>query len=142
MNSRHSRASKSRWLFYASLAATFATSSFAPTSAFAAQDCASLANLKIDNTNLLSASDVPANGDLPAYCRVLGFVRPAINFEIKLPVQGWNGKFYMVGCGGFCGTLNSEARGFSNAMNFGLRRNYTVSASDSGHWGTNTVDAR
>ena len=66
----------------------------------------------------------------------------AINFEIKLPLQAWNGKFYMVGCGGFCGTLNSEARGFSNAMNFGLRRNYAVSASDSGHWGTNSVDAR
>ena len=113
-----------------------------PTSAFAAQDCAALANLKIDNTNLLSAAEVPAAGDLPAYCRVLGYVRPAINFEIKLPLREWNGKFYMVGCGGFCGTLNSEARGFSNAMNFGLRRNYAVSASDSGHWGTNSVDAR
>ena len=113
-----------------------------PTSAFAAQDCAALANLKINNTNLLSAAEVLADGDLPAYCRVLGYVRPAINFEIKLPLQAWNGKFYMVGCGGFCGTLNSEARGFSNAMNFGLRRNYAVSASDSGHWGTNAVDAR
>src|SRR3954469_1105954 len=91
----------------------------AVTSAAAAQDCAALANLKIDNTNLLSATEVPAAGDLPAYCRVLGYVRPAINFEIKLPLQAWNGKFYTVGCGGFCGTLNSEARGFSNAMNFG-----------------------
>jgi feruloyl esterase len=113
-----------------------------PTSAFAAQDCAGRANLKIDNTNLLSATEVPASDDLPAYCRVLGYVRPAINFEIKLPLQGWNGKFYMVGCGGYCGTLNSEARGFRNAMNFGLRRNYVVSVSDSGHWGTGVSEAR
>jgi hypothetical protein len=51
------------------------------TTTMAAQDCASLANLKIENTNLLSSTEVPAAGDLPAYCRVLGFVRPAINFE-------------------------------------------------------------
>ena len=137
-----SQASKSTWLLSTSLiAAAIAMWSGVPTSAFAAQDCAALANLKINNTNLLSAAEVPADGDLPAYCRVLGYVRPAINFEIKLPLQAWNGKFYMVGCGGFCGTVNSEARGFSNAMNFGLRRNYAVSVSDSGHWGTNAVDA-
>ncbi len=124
------------------IAAGLAMSSLIPTSAFAAQDCAGLANLKIDNTNLLSAVEVPASGDLPAYCRVLGYVRPAINFEIKLPLQGWNGKYYMVGCGGWCGTVNSEAPGFSNAMNFGLRRNYAVSVSDSGHWGTGVADAR
>src|ERR1700687_5388327 len=89
-----------------------ALSSLAPSSAFAAQDCAGLANLKNENTNLLSATEVPASGDLPAYCRVLGYVRPAINFEIRLPLQQWNGKFYQVGCGVFCGTLNTEASGF------------------------------
>jgi hypothetical protein len=73
---------------------------------------------------------------------VLGYVPPAVNFEIKLPLREWNGKFYMVGCGGYCGTLNSEARGFQNAMNFGLRRNYVVAVSDSGHWGTGAGDAR
>jgi hypothetical protein len=91
------------------------------TSAMAAQDCASLANLKIENTNLLSSTEVPAAGDLPGYCRVLGFVRPAINFEVCLPLQSWNAKFYMAGCGGFCGTLDADRPGFTNAMNFGLR---------------------
>src|SRR5260370_41755819 len=107
--------------------------SLLPTPASAVQDCAALANLKIDNTNLLSAVEVPASGDLPAYCRVLGYVRPAINFEIKLPLQGWNGKYYMVGCGGWSGTVNSEAPGFCNTMNLGLRRNYAASVSHSGH---------
>src|SRR4051812_50226614 len=69
-------------------------------SARAAQDCASLANLKVETANLLSATEVPAAADLPAYCRVLGYVRPAINFEVRLPLQGWNSKFYMVGGGG------------------------------------------
>jgi hypothetical protein len=115
---------------------------FGASAAHAAQDCASLANLKVENTNLLSAAEVPTTGDLPAYCRVLGFVRPAINFEVRLPLQSWNSKFYMVGCGGFCGTLDTDRPGFTNAANFGLRRNYAVVAMDSGHWGTSAVDGR
>src|SRR5271166_3453946 len=99
------------------IAAGLAVSSLLPTPASAAQDCAALANLKIENTNLLSATRVAASGDLPAYCRVLGYVRPAINFEVRLPLQNWNGKLYMAGCGGFCGTLNADAPGFTNAMN-------------------------
>ena len=79
---------RSKWLISSCLiGAATVLSSFTPTSARAAQDCASIANLKIQDTNLLSAIEVPANGDLPAYCRVLGYVRPAINFEIRLPVQ-------------------------------------------------------
>jgi len=117
-------------------------SSIAPTTALAAQDCGAIARLKIENANLLSATEVAASGDLPAYCRVLGYVRPAINFEIRLPLHDWNGKFYMTGCGGFCGILNADAPGFTNAMNFGLRRGYAVATSDSGHWGTSVIDGR
>jgi hypothetical protein len=109
--------------------------------AFAA-DCAGLAKLKIEATNLVSAAEVPAGGGLPAYCRVLGYVRPAINFEIRLPVTDWNGKFYMAGCGGFCGKLDSDRPGFTNSMNYGLRRHYAVSTMDSGHWGASVTDAR
>jgi feruloyl esterase len=104
--------------------------------------CESLTGLKIDNVNLLSATKVAATTDLPSHCRVLGYVRPAINFDIRLPVQNWNGKFYMAGCGGFCGTLDSDRTGFTNAMNYGLRRDYAVSTMDSGHWGLSVLDGR
>jgi feruloyl esterase len=63
-----------------------------------AEPCATLADLRVADTNLLSATIVPASEDLPEHCRVLGYVRPAINFEIRLPVSGWNEKFYMAGC--------------------------------------------
>ena len=114
----------------------------APAFAQTGQSCESLAGLKIDNVNLLSATSVPSTADLPSHCRVLGYVRPAINFEIRLPLQNWNGKFYMAGCGGFCGTLDSDRPGFTNAMNYGLRRNYAVATTDSGHWGTSVRDGR
>lgn len=105
-------------------------------------DCAALAAMAIPDTNLLSATLVPERDGLPAHCRVLGYVRPAINFEVRLPVSGWNGKFYMVGCGGFCGQVLSERPNFTNAMNFGLRRGYAAATTDAGHWGAGATDAR
>ncbi|WP_157080455.1 tannase/feruloyl esterase family alpha/beta hydrolase, partial [Methylobacterium variabile] len=107
-----------------------------------AAECGALASLKIEAVNLHSAAEVPPSGDLPAYCRVLGTVRPAISFEVRLPLQNWNGKYYGTGCGGFCGTLDSDRPGFTNAMNHGLRRGYAASTMDSGHWGTGSVDGR
>jgi hypothetical protein len=58
---------------------------FAGVPAARAADCADLANLKINETDLLSATTVQATAPLPEYCRVLGYIRPAINFEIRLP---------------------------------------------------------
>lgn len=108
----------------------------------AGRECASLAGMRIEDTNLLSASIVPAGNGLPEYCRVLGYVRPAVNFEVRLPTATWNGKFYMTGCGGFCGRLESDRPHLTNAMNFGLRRNYATAVTDSGHWGTSSIDGR
>ncbi|MGS0894021.1 tannase/feruloyl esterase family alpha/beta hydrolase [Burkholderia stagnalis] len=126
-----------RSLFFA-LLLLIATAAHAQT----ARPCRSLQEMRIEDANLLSAVEVPATSELPAYCRVLGFVRPSANFEIRLPIRDWNGKFYMVGCGGFCGSMMSDAPGFTNAMNFGLKRNYAAVTTDSGHWGRGPVDAR
>ncbi|UCD77599.1 MAG: tannase/feruloyl esterase family alpha/beta hydrolase, partial [Desulfobacterales bacterium] len=88
-----------------------------------------------------SSTVVPAADGAPEYCRVLGYVRPAINFEIRLPTD-WNGKFYMAGCGGYCGTLDSDRPGFINAMAYALPRGYAISTMDSGHWGSSVLDGR
>ena len=104
--------------------------------------CEILEDLRIKDTNILSASIVPAKGDFPEYIRVLGYIRPAINFEIRLPTKDWNGKFYMTGCGGFCGSVNSDSENFYLGMNYGLKRNYVVSTMDAGHWGESFSDGR
>ena len=104
--------------------------------------CASLTDIRLNDVNFLSAVERPADDLLPAHCSVTGFVRPAINFEIRLPMEGWNGGFYMAGCGGFCGQLLSDAPNFINAMNPGLVRGYAVATMDGGHWGTGSIDAR
>ncbi len=98
--------------------------------------CELLEDLRIKDTNILSASIVPADGDLPEYCRVLGYIRPAINFEIRLPTKSWNGKFFMAGCRGFCGSVNIYD------TDKAFKRNYAVSAMDGGHWGESAFDLR
>jgi hypothetical protein len=117
---------------------------FASARSGAEATCRALADLRIEDTNLLSAAVVAADDELPEYCRVLGYVRPAINFEIRLPTSNWNGKFYMAGCGGWCGKLESEnpASQFINSINYGLRRGYAVSTTDGGHWGEHLFDGR
>ena len=70
---------------------------------------------------------------------MLGYVRPAINFEIRLPTKDWNGKFYMAGCGAWCGKVEADRPGFTNAPNHGLRRNYATVTMDGGHWGADPL---
>jgi feruloyl esterase len=97
--------------------------------------CIALRDLYLHDTLVASASLVEAADDLPTFCRVLGTVRPAITFELRLPVSDWNGKLYMAGCGGFCGSLDADLPGLINAINPGLRRGYAVVTTDAGHWG-------
>lgn len=70
----------------AGAAIVFATAGAPPA---LAADCAELAKLKIDETDFLSATIVPRKAPLPEYCRVLGYVRPAVHFEFGfLPRTG------------------------------------------------------
>jgi pimeloyl-ACP methyl ester carboxylesterase len=123
------------------IAAAVAAGALAVSPAAAETACTALADLRLNDVNMLSAVMQEATDDLPEHCSVRGYVRPAINFEIRLPVD-WNGGFYMAGCGGMCGQLLADAPGFVNAMNYGLRRGYAAATMDGGHWGLNSADAR
>jgi feruloyl esterase len=104
------------------------------TSAFAADACASLKDLKLEDTTITAAESVPAGsftaGDsksyanLPAFCRVTATVSPvqdsAIRIEMWLPQDGWKGVFEGTGNGGYGG------RFIYPALASGLRRGYAV----------------
>jgi hypothetical protein len=52
-------------------------------------------------------SATAVDNGLPApYCRVLGTIDPAIQFEVRLPLAVWTQRFLQTGCGGLCGNLN------------------------------------
>ncbi len=110
------------------------------TSAFAADACASLKDLKIEDTTITAAESVPAGsftaGDtksyanLPAFCRVTATVSPvqdsAIRIEMWLPQDGWKGVFEGTGNGGYGGAFNYPV------LASGLRRGYAVINTDQG----------
>ena len=70
-------------------------------------------------------------GNLPAFCRVAGTIRPTsdsdIRFEVWLPASGWNGKFQGVGNGGYAGVINFA--GLADAV----RGGYASASTDTGH---------
>ncbi|MEJ0065209.1 MAG: tannase/feruloyl esterase family alpha/beta hydrolase [Caulobacteraceae bacterium] len=59
-------------------------------------------------STILSAVITPAAAGAPEYCDVKGYVLPQIQFELRLPTHTWNGRYFQVGCGGFCGVVNIQ----------------------------------
>lgn len=79
---------------------------------------------------------LPPAGDQPALCRVSGFVDPQVGFEIRMPVNGWNGKLLVTGCSNLCGIL--QIQGMEDA----LARGYAAATTDMGHRTGDPSDAR
>ena len=71
--------------------------------------------------------------DIPSYCQIIGYVAPQVKFELRLPVDGWNSRFLMQGCGGMCGNISMEA------CEDALVRDYAVAYTDMGHAGPQTT---
>ena len=110
----------------------------------AAADCASLAGLSLKDTKITAATIVPAKGAIPEYCKVLGSIhnlpQSTILFEVSLPTTKWNGKYYVVGGGGYNGTIPNLSQA--------LAQGYAAAGSDTGHeakdvnWAFNNLDAQ
>src|SRR5438552_13960821 len=123
--------------------AIFATASLTSAAASAASvSCESLATLALPDTTISIAALVPAGtfdppGATPpidtAACRVAGSIKPTsdsdIQFEVWMPLSGWNGKFLSAGEGGYAGTINYGGIGGA------LRRGYAGGSTDTGHVG-------
>ena len=92
-------------------------------------DCATL--LGSQHAGQINSADVvPSGSGLPEYCKVTGTIEPAVNYEIRLPTTGWNGKLLHVGCYVFCGFIPTSLG------NDALARGYAVVGTDSGHTGS------
>lgn len=115
----------------------------------APRTCESLADLRLPDTTVRSATTVagtltlpggPPIEGLPALCRVVGVIRPTsdshIGFEVWLPAAGWNGKFQGIGNGGFAGAISYDM------LAYAVRRGYAAASTDTGHEGSGATDAR
>jgi feruloyl esterase len=107
----------------------------------AAATCEALAQLSLPGATITTAQSVPAGkftppdghalGNLPAFCRVAGVIKPSsdsdIQFEVWMPSSGWNGKYQGIGNGGFAGTIGYAAMGAA------IYRGYASASTDTGH---------
>ena len=86
------------------------------------------------------AAAAPAGPVLPAHCRIAATLKPSadsvIDVEVWMPeASSWNGKFQMVGNGGWAGTISFAA--MANAVQEG----YATASTDTGHKGGNALFA-
>jgi len=105
----------------------------------AQQPCENLVKLALPEVVIASATPVAA-GDfqppsgpaakVPAFCRVVGVVKPELKFELWLPAQ-WNRKYIAVGNGGMAGSIVFAA------MVDPLNRGYATGSTDTGHTSSN-----
>ena len=114
------------------------------------QQCERLTGLKLEQATVTSALVVPAGPfvpptgsgregaaaapvePIPEHCRVKMVLKPSsdsnINAELWLPTDNWNGRFLVVGNGGFAGSIQGYGE-----MQIALRRGYATAATDTGH---------
>ncbi|MCP4745531.1 MAG: tannase/feruloyl esterase family alpha/beta hydrolase [Desulfobacteraceae bacterium] len=108
------------------------------------QRISALKSIKIPNTKIISAVPVGPEKGPAEYASVVARIHPAINFEVRMPLSEWNGKFHMAGCGGFCGRPDRivDSNKNFNAIKYAVKDNYAVAYTDTGHRGTNIDDAK
>ena len=83
-------------------------------------------------TQVTEARVVDATSDVPAHCRVEGYVSPNVEFVLRLPRSSdWNGKFLEASPGGYGGSTEARAPWCLE----GLRRGYACITHDTGHTG-------
>ncbi len=111
--------------------------------ALAQQPCGDLVRLTLPDVVIQSATAIPA-GDfhlstapagappvkVRAFCRVVGLVKPELQFELWLPSE-WNGKYIAVGNGGMAGAVPQSA------LVAPLNRGYAAGGTDTGHESNN-----
>ena len=76
--------------------------------------------------------DADPGAGTPAYCRVEGFVEPAVRFQLKLPIDTYSGRYLQYGCHGLCGTIFDPA---FPTCGVGDDGDLAVAATDDGHEG-------
>ena len=118
----------------------------------AADQCAELVGMPLQAAKIRATELVPAGPfvspnaprigaevapavSLPAFCRVQAIAEPAVQFEVWLPANGWNGKFQGVGNGGTAGEISYVA------MTAALLRGYATASTDTGHVNARPFDS-
>ncbi len=97
--------------------------------------CDALAqSFKSDGVLITASTPMAATGSTPEYCRIEGTLKPeptsSIRFATNIPKLNWNGRFIMIGNGGYAG-------GSLPAGGAYLADGYATAVTDTGHTAAN-----
>jgi feruloyl esterase len=93
--------------------------------------CDAVARRKWKEVIEIKATVVAAAGQVPAFCRITGTIKPEVAFEVTLP-ERWNGRFYMIGNGGHAGE-NLEDAGRVTQRNAAMQLGFAFAQTNTGH---------
>jgi feruloyl esterase len=93
--------------------------------------CDAVAKRKWKDVVEIKATVVAAAGQVPAFCRITGTIKPEVAFEVTLPGR-WNGRFYMIGNGGHAGD-NLEDAGRVTQRNAAMQLGFAFAQTNTGH---------
>ena len=83
---------------------------------------------------IMTAKVVAGAGDLPSYCEVIGYVWRDVQFRVRLPVTGWNGKLVVFGTGGQAGDfLPDDPKSSVSSSGSALRQGFATATHNGGH---------
>lgn len=87
--------------------------------------CADLYELSDADHAVEAGVLVPASDAAPAHCRVRGTIDGTIRFEVRMPAQGWTGRFMFHAPGGLAGVIGDT----SSLLDDG----FAMATTDTGH---------
>ena len=93
--------------------------------------CEAVAKRKWKDVVEIKAAVVAAAGQVPAFCRITGIIKPEVAFEVTMPAR-WNGRFYMIGNGGHAGD-NLEDAGRVTQRNAAMQLGFAFAHTNTGH---------
>ncbi len=95
---------------------------------------------RLVQVDLKSATDTPAivkaskqiESAAGPFCQVRGTIQPRIEFELDLPINGWQQRYLQTGCGGTCGMLHVDVAHAGSCLP-ALQGGLAVASDDMGH---------
>ena len=90
-------------------------------------------------TEITSVATVTISG--ASYCEVKGEQPPALQFDLRLPVSTWTGRYVQEGCGGYCGAVSPGPPALATNCPAVTGNELALATDNEGHVGANGFDA-
>ncbi|HEX6527222.1 MAG TPA: tannase/feruloyl esterase family alpha/beta hydrolase [Streptosporangiaceae bacterium] len=123
----------------ATTARAVTTAAIAPVTGCGQLQAMDFTRLAAAPTEITSAAAVTIKG--ASYCEVKGEQPPELQFDLRLPVSTWTGRYVQEGCGGYCGAVSPGAPAVATNCPAVTGNELALATDNEGHVGASGFDA-